>query len=71
MAATATGEHPARRAPGASPACWVCGDTDPAILEDARTACCNEDPVAYTCPDCGGDIYYLPDGTKPDYCPYC
>ncbi|MFE0076448.1 hypothetical protein ACFWYW_47010 [Nonomuraea sp. NPDC059023] len=69
---TSTGEAATASPPAHhQPACIVCSDPDPTILEDGRTACCNEDPVAYTCPDCHYPVYYQADGTEPDFCPHC
>ncbi|MFG1976937.1 hypothetical protein ACGFJC_47060 [Nonomuraea fuscirosea] len=66
-----TGGAATRPAPGAQPACTTCGDTDPKILDDERTACCNADVYALQCPDCHGWIFYLPNGDLPDHCPHC
>lgn len=57
-------------APGTFRACVACASTDVATLEDGRTACCDEEVIAYTCETCDEFVYFAPDGTAPE-CPRC
>ncbi|MET7335874.1 hypothetical protein [Nonomuraea sp. NPDC005650] len=68
--ATLPGEAAPRLAPGAQPVCTTCGDTDPEILEDERTACCNADVYARQCRRCHGWMFFLANGDESPYCPY-
>ncbi|MFG6197839.1 hypothetical protein [Nonomuraea sp. JJY05] len=57
------------------PACPTCGGNDVTVLDDLNggvyTACCQADPVAFTCSEAGVHVYLSPEGDEPEHCPHC
>lgn len=65
------GEADTRLAPGSLPVCTTCGQAEPAIADDERTACCAAPVYAFQCEDCEGWAFFTPSGEWPDFCPHC